>query len=369
MKTNLIQIENRAGKLKLNDGVHKESADKLIEELGRLYGPAAVAAQMRIGDVVCAADDALESVEVEINSPGGSVFEGQRIFSALREMSNRGVQIVTTVNGMAASMGSVILMAGDVRRMTKESRIMIHEASSIAMGDSRDMKRTADLLDGISRDIANIYADRTGGDPGQIRQLMFAETWLDADAAMAANFVSEVIDYSKKPEEADAKNALSFDTPAKGMTGILSKLFPGNEEAAAKVEAALVENDTLRCDLSAAQSRIDELAPLAEINAKLQSDVAELTAKLDESGKTIKANAERITELEKQAEDIDAKAAVKAAELLAQQGHPQPVALVGDSGEAKTLTQQFEELKGAEATAFYQKHRKAILAEQSKVSQ
>jgi ATP-dependent protease ClpP protease subunit/archaellum component FlaC len=363
MKTNLIQIENRAGKLKLNDGVHKESADKLIEELGRLYGPAAVAAQMRIGDVVCAADDALESVEVEINSPGGSVFEGQRIFSALREMSNRGVQIVTTVNGMAASMGSVILMAGDVRRMTKESRIMIHEASSIAMGDARDMKRAADLLDGISRDIANIYADRTGGDPGQIRQLMFAETWLDADAAMAANFVSEVIDYSKKPDDADAKSALPFDTPEKGMS-IFARLFPDNAEAVAKLESMLEENEILRADLSAAQSRIDELAPLAEVNAKLQSDVAELTAKLDESGKTIEANAERITELEKQAEDLDAKASIKAAELLAQQGHPQPVALVGDSGQAKTLTEQFNELKGAEATAFYQKHRKAILAEQ-----
>jgi predicted nuclease with TOPRIM domain len=155
----------------------------------------------------------------------------------------------------------------------------------------------------------------------------------------------------------------SFDKETKGMTGILSKLFPGNDEVA-KLEAAIADADTLRADLSAAQSRIDELAPLAEVNAKLQSDVADLTAKLDESGKTIEANAERITELEKQAEDIDAKASIKAAELLAQQGHPQPVALVGDSGQAKTLTEQFNELKGAEATAFYQKHRKAILAEQ-----
>jgi ATP-dependent protease ClpP protease subunit len=89
MTTNLIQVENRRGKLKLNDGVHKESADKLIEELGRLYGPDAVAVGMKIGDIVCAADDALESVDIEINSPGGSVFEGQRIYSALRQMSNR----------------------------------------------------------------------------------------------------------------------------------------------------------------------------------------------------------------------------------------------------------------------------------------
>jgi ATP-dependent protease ClpP protease subunit len=107
MKNNLIEINNRRGKLKLNDGVHKDSADKLIEELDRLYGPAAVAAKMRIGEVVCSADDALESVEVEINSPGGSVFEGQRIYSALREMSGRGVEIVATVNGLAYDSRSV----------------------------------------------------------------------------------------------------------------------------------------------------------------------------------------------------------------------------------------------------------------------
>jgi len=118
-----IHIENRAGKVKLNSGVYKESADKLIDDLDKLYGPAAVVAQMCIGEVVCSADDALESVEVEINSPGGSVFEGQRIFNALRSMSARGVEVTATVNGLAASMGSVILMAGDKRRMTAGSRV------------------------------------------------------------------------------------------------------------------------------------------------------------------------------------------------------------------------------------------------------
>lgn len=356
-----IEISNRKGKLSLNDGVHKDSADKLIEELGRLYGPAAVAAQMRIGEVVCSADDALEAVEVTINSPGGSVMEGTRIYNALRQMSARGVEVTTTVDGLAASMGSVILMAGDIRQMTKGSRVMIHEASTMAWGDARTMKRNAELLESISAEIAGIYAERTGGDATAIRSLMFDETWMDSAKAQELGFVHAVIDYDKKE---DAENAAGFDMKPKGMTGILSKLFPGNDEVA-KLEAAIADADSLRADLTAAQARIAELAPLAEVNAKLQADLAELNAKLDDAAKLKDEQETTIAELKAEVEAVDAKASIKAAELLAQQGHPQPVALVGDSGKTKSLTEQFEELKGAEATAFYSKHRKAILAEQS----
>ena len=103
---NLMMIEARKGKASLNDRVSKESADKLIEELRTLYGPAAVAQNLRIGEVVCSDDGALESVEIEINSPGGSVFDGMRIYGELREMAKRGVQVHTVATGMAASMGS-----------------------------------------------------------------------------------------------------------------------------------------------------------------------------------------------------------------------------------------------------------------------
>jgi hypothetical protein len=220
----------------------------------------------------------------------------------------------------------------------------------VTAGDADEHLNKAELLESISAEIAAVYAGRTGMDKEAARALMKKETWMDGKQAVSMGFADE-----------------SFDMPAKGMTGILSKLFPGNDEVA-KLEAAIADADSLRADLTAAQSRIDELAPLAEVNAQLQSDIADLTAKLDESNKTIEANAERIVELEKQAEDLDAKAAIKASELLAQQGHPQPVALVGDSGETKSILDQFNELKGAEATAFYAKNRKAILAEQSKIS-
>ena len=354
-----LKIENRAGKLKLNDGVHKESADKLIEELNQLYGPDAVAAKMVIGEAVCVAEDALETVEVEINSPGGSVLEGTRIFNALRKMSARGVEVTTVVNGLAASMGSVILMAGDKRRMTKGSRIMIHEASMFSWGDARTLKKNAELLEGISSELAGIYADRTGGDAKAIRNLMLAETWMDSEQALANGFVDSIIDYDKKEEDTEA----GFDTQSKGMTGILSKLFPGNEHVE-QIEAQLAEIETLRADLTAAQARIAELAPLAEANAALQADLSEAQAKLDAADKLASENAQAIAALTEKAQVTDEKISVRASEFLAAQGHPKPVTVEDDGGSNKSHLETFNSLTGAAATAYWKQYQKEIKAEQ-----
>lgn len=318
-----LTIENRAGKLRLNDGVHKDSADKLIEELDALYGPSAVGI-MSINNVVCAADDALESVEVEINSPGGSVFEGQRIYNALRGISARGVEVTTTVNGLAASMGSVILMAGDKRQMTQGSRIMIHEASTIAMGDSRAMRKTADLLDGISSEIAGIYADRTGGDEKEIRNLMFAETWMTADKAKENGFVGTVL----KDGEAKAE----FDSGGKGMS-IFAKLIPGNEDAL-KAEAAILENDSLRAELIDAQAKIAELTANDGATAILNVELTEAKSKISEFEAKVADYDIKVADLTAAAEVTAEKVSIKAAELLAAQGHPAPVALEGQGGTA-----------------------------------
>ena len=348
-----LTIENRAGKLRLNDGVHKDSADKLIEELDALYGPSAVGI-MSINNVICAADDALESVEVEINSPGGSVFEGQRIYNALRGISARGVEVTTTVNGLAASMGSVILMAGDKRQMTHGSRVMIHEASTIAWGDARTMRKNADLLEGISSEIAGIYADRTGGDLKAIRNLMFAETWMTADEAKTNGFVDVVLK--------DGKAKAEFDTEGKGNMSILAKLFPGNDQVA-QLEASLAEVETLSATLESAQAKIVELTGLSEVNAQLQTDLSDAQAKVSEFEAKVAEYDIKITEATAAAEVTADKVSIKAAELLAAQGHPAPVNLTGDNGEVggKTMTRsEIANLKPAEIKAFIKSGGKII---------
>ena len=360
MKKMEIQIENKAGKVKLNSGVYKESADKLIDELDRLYGSSAVTAQMMIGDVVCSADDALESVEVEINSPGGSVFEGQRIYNALRSMSARGVEVTATVNGLAASMGSVILMAGDKRRMTSGSRIMIHEASTIAVGDARSLRKQSDLLEGISAEIAGIYSERTGGDEKEIRKMMYAETWMTADEAKENGFIDVILKDGK--EKDDEK----FDNPTNGMTGILAKLFPGNDEAA-KIEAAIIENDTIRADLQEANEKINQLTWLVEANAQLQNDLtAAQSAIADFEAKAI-ADSETIKELEEATEVSEEKVSAKASELLAATGHPSPLALAADNNEvAPSHLAVMAKLSPSEAAEYFAAHKNEILSDNNR---
>lgn len=348
-----IEIENRAGKLKLNDGVHKESADKLIDELEKLYGKSAVDAQMKIGDIVCSADNALESIDVEINSPGGSVFEGNRIYNALREMSARGVEVVTTVNGLAASMGSVILMAGDKRRMTKGSRVMIHEASTIASGDARALRKTSDLLENISSEIAGIYAERTGGDAKKIRQLMLAETWMTAEEAKDNGFIHAIIKDGKSEE---------FDKGAKSMAKGIFSIFKSDDAAADILAAAKSENESLTAELESAQAKLAEAQGFAQVVAEKDVEIQNLTNELNTlkgEVSTIKAELETAkSEVEakvKEIETVKASVETKAIELLAARGHKSPVDLNGDDGlqNSKEMTrEEFNKLTPHARTQF-----------------
>jgi ATP-dependent Clp endopeptidase proteolytic subunit ClpP len=352
-----IEINNRLGKVKLNSGVNKDSADDLIDKLDKLYGSRAVAAQMCIGEIVCKADDAIDGIEIEINTPGGSVFEGQRIFNALREMSARGVEITATVNGLAASMGSVILMAGDNRRMTAGSRVMIHEASTIAAGDARALNKQADLLESISAEIAGIYAERSGMDEDDIRKMMMAETWMTADEAKANGFVDVILK--------DGKEVMQFDTAPKSMS-ILSKLFPGNDEAV-KIEAAIAENDTLRADLTTAQALIAELSGHAEVIAQLRAELATEQETAVETIEKVKELETKIEKLEEQTEVSDDKVNVRAAELLASTGHPAPVALAGDTNEAPVShLKAMASMKPLEAAEYFALHKAEILSDKNR---
>jgi ATP-dependent Clp endopeptidase proteolytic subunit ClpP len=348
---NLIHIENRSGKISLNDIVHKDSADKLLDELSKLYGQKAVDAKMQLGEVVCVADNALESVEVEINSPGGSVIEGQRIYNGLREMSNRGVNIKTSVNGLAASMGSVILMAGDERTMTKGSRIMIHEASTISWGDARTMKRNYDLLEGMSNEIAGIYAERTGGDKESIRNMMYSETWMDADKAKELGFVNSIIDY-----DIDRKKEMKD----KSRMSILARLFPDNDQVA-QLEAQVAENDSLRAEITDLKAQLDSFGGVSAelIEARLKVD--EITNERDTAKDELATAIAKITELESKVVEVTASVSDQTIEALASIGQTQAIVI---EGEPVNHIEALKTLTGKARTEYYNKYKTEIRSQQ-----
>lgn len=348
-KTEMIQINNKIGKVKLNDAVTPWSADDLIGEIEKQYGNQAVVENLTIGGFQCSADNALETLEIEINSPGGSVLDGYRIYNSLMQMRSRGVEVIATVNTLAASMGSVILMAANKVKIVEGGRIMIHEASQTVSGDSEDHARAAKNLEEISEEISIIYANRTGADPEEMRDLMKKETWMGAKEAVDRKFADEIV---------------KFDTEVKSMS-ILAKLFPNNDQVA-QIEAAIQENESIRAELVSAQDQIKELQSQIEDKIQAQSELVEAKAKASEFEAKIVEQSEKIENLEKELTAFDEKAGIKAAELLAATGHSAPVDLNNESGESRSSLEIFESLKGAEATAFYKANRKAILADQAK---
>ena len=142
------------------------------------------------------------SITLRINSPGGDVFDGLTIHNALKQHP---ACVIVQVDGLAASIASVIAMAGDEIRMAKNSFMMIHRASCYAWGNEEDLSKTADTLKKIDGTLMKTYQDRTGGTQRDIKQIMADETWLTADEALAKGFCDCVGD----PAEVKARFDLS----------------------------------------------------------------------------------------------------------------------------------------------------------------
>jgi ATP-dependent protease ClpP protease subunit len=130
------------------------------------------------------------NLRVRINSPGGSVFEGIAIANAIRSFAGT---VTCQVDGIAASIASVIAMAADRVEMAPQTMMMIHDASGLCYGDAADMEEMGVLLDLLSDNIADAYAARAGGTREQWRDLMRAESWYLPDDAVEAGLADEAI--------------------------------------------------------------------------------------------------------------------------------------------------------------------------------
>ncbi|MCK2219703.1 ATP-dependent Clp protease proteolytic subunit [Actinomadura sp. ATCC 31491] len=134
-------------------------------------------------------DITASQITLRINSPGGDVFDGIAIHNLLRAHT---AHVTTHVDGLAASIASVIALAGDRVVMEPHSQMMIHDASGFCYGQAADMREMADMLDRHSDNIAGVYAERAGGTVAEWRERMRGEAWFSADEAVAAGLADEV---------------------------------------------------------------------------------------------------------------------------------------------------------------------------------
>lgn len=130
-----------------------------------------------------------KTINLRINSPGGSVFAARAIERALRDHPAR---IVAHIDGLAASAASFVAMAADDIVMGSGSLIMVHKAWTFAYGNANDLIDTAALLEKIDGTLVQTYANRSGRTAEEVAAWMAAETWFTADEAIAAGLADRV---------------------------------------------------------------------------------------------------------------------------------------------------------------------------------
>jgi ATP-dependent Clp protease protease subunit len=126
---------------------------------------------------------------VRINSPGGSVFDGVAIYNALKRHNAR---VTVWIDGIAASIASVIAMAGDEVVMPENAMLMLHDPSALVLGTASDMRGMAEALDKMKAGMVAAYRDKSGRDDAGIEALMAAETWLSAGEAVDLGLADRV---------------------------------------------------------------------------------------------------------------------------------------------------------------------------------
>ncbi len=135
-----------------------------------------------------------------LNSPGGNVFAAAEIYTMIRDYPHN---VTVKIASIAASAASVIAMAGDMVQMSPTSLLMIHDPSTIAMGNAKDMEKAITVLNEIKESIINAYAAKTGLSRNRISKLMSDETWINAKKAVELGFADEILfdeKTEKKPE-------------------------------------------------------------------------------------------------------------------------------------------------------------------------
>jgi ATP-dependent protease ClpP protease subunit len=292
---------------------------QILEEIGG-WGISGQAFMAELNGAIKSPEDV---VNILINSPGGSVIEGNFIFNQIKELPNK---VVATVSGMAASMASIIAMAADEVLIHENSYLMIHNPWTMALGESDDLRRMADLMDGMKDSAVLAYQRHTDLSAEKISEMMDEETWLKGLDAVAMGFASEMLDaldiaavVTEIPDKVKAMVKLEAveeenDTEESENELEESPDTPVEDDANADVEpddTGQVEPDTQ----GAESGQVDMSADLASLKLEVTKQT-EIAQKLQSERDKIRAELEKVREDHKQEiSDADAKVAEARASL------------------------------------------------------
>ena len=279
MNEKWYNIQNKAG----------ETADIYIfDEIGT-YG---VTAQDFISEIKGLKD---MPINLRINSLGGDVFDGMAMYNVIKR---REAKTTVYIEGIAASIATIIALGADEVVMAENSLFMIHNAWGGTSGEAKDMRKTAETLDKITSELTDIYVKKTGLSYDALAEMMDEESWLNAQEAFDLGFIDTISDSIKVAAKYDVskfknitqeeiKNKLSININNKKMTNELKEWFNSKvEEIVAsvkgevKVSADVAEQTAITVNLGDNEEIMNKISTFEAKNIELSNKMSLLEEEL-----------------------------------------------------------------------------------------
>lgn len=257
---------------------YSDSADSILKDINDL------------GDI--------KQLNVFINSPGGSVFEGISIKNMLERQKLKGCFINVVIDGLAASIASVIAMAGDKISMPENALMMVHRASCGCFGNADEMRKQIEVLDKIDIVLTNTYVNRSGGLLSKEDvQAMFnsGDTWLTAEEAKNYGLCDEITESLKVAacaKSTDFENKIDLD---KWSNKVNEWVDEGNHDNSVKEEKTSMENEINPVNITVnidAKAILDALQPIVDKITDLEEKLSTVDVVNKEVGQPIEDKVE-----------------------------------------------------------------------------
>lgn len=281
-----FRFENKAAdpavaEIHISDAIGSWDDDWIARNFGYDMGVTARAFVEQLAQL----PDAVTTIRVHINSPGGDVMAGVQIANALREQQlSKSRTVETYIDGIAASIASVIAMAGSKVVIGDNALMMIHNPYMVALGTASDLRKSADVLDTIRGQIINTYRWHSSLEVDAIAALLDAETWMNADEAIANGFATDKVEGLKAAASISPNAVAQLKVPDRFKSLVKALQYQPDAPAPAPVAAdalAIVrECKAAGCD-ELAESLIESKATAAQVTAKVTTAKAAKKAAAD----------------------------------------------------------------------------------------
>ena len=246
----------------------------------------------------------IKTIRVRINSPGGSVFEGTAIYNLLKQHAAR---VLVSIDGLAASMASIVAMAGDEIEIGDGAYLMIHDPLGYVRGDSGEMRDMAELLDKMRDQLIGIYARRTSQSVDQIQEWMKAETWMTAEEAIANKFADQSVAglqvaamapvglFEHPPQALTAKRQTTGETKMAENTAPKPATWQELKACCPEADADFLgkQMDVQATAGDAGKAWMGELQRRSEADAKARKEAEDAKAEAEKQTAEAKAEAEK----------------------------------------------------------------------------